>query len=101
MRGNQPNDFFFPHHKVISGSDFLLLLVWFFFKGGGGYPAHREDQPPPGLAPPTIVTHELLINLGNRKDISVVCFDLPLLWWISVIANRIMHMCAGDYERLI
>lgn len=56
---------------------------------------------PPGLAPPTIVTHELLINLGNRKDISVVCFDLPLLWWISVIANRIMHMCAGDYKRLI
>lgn len=43
----------------------------------------------PRLAPPAIVTNELLINLGNRKDITVVYFDLPLLWWISVNIKQI------------
>lgn len=53
----------------------------------------------PRLAPPAIVTHELLINLGNRKDITVVCFDLPLLWWISVNTKQIcicMQMIIWD-----
>lgn len=55
--------FIIPH----CGSDFLLLFL-------------RCPHPPPRLAPPTIVGHELLINLGDRKDITVLCCALTCLF---------------------
>lgn len=44
-------------------------------------PSVFEVSPPsPRLAPPTIVGHELLINLGDRKDITALCCALTYLF---------------------
>lgn len=67
--------------------------LWFPLPVFWGDPAWGDDlgmsPVSPWLPPPAIVTHELLINLGNRKDITGACLDLPLLWWISANTKQI------------
>lgn len=55
---------------------FFICTMWLRLP-----PSVFEVSPPsPRLAPPTIAGHELLINLGDRKDITALCCALTCLF---------------------
>lgn len=72
------------HSLVVTENHLHTHLFFFFFPTLWLRlpPSVFEVSPPspPRLAPPTIVGHELLINLGDRKDITVLCCALTCLF---------------------
>lgn len=69
------------HSLVVKEIAFTHVFFFFFFATLWLPPSGFEVSPPsPRLAPPTTVAHELLINLGDRKYITVLRCALTCLF---------------------